>query len=226
MLREIVLDTETTGLNPQEGHRIVEIGCVELVNHIPSGKFFHTYINPERDVPKESTAITGLTYEFLKDHKVFSQVVEEFLTFIGNDKLVIHNAAFDLKFLNSELKTLNKLPLDSHLVTDTLLLARRKFPGSPASLDALCKRFEIDLSKREKHGALLDSYLLADVYLELLGGRQRQLGINKREQISNAVAIKKIEKVNFLKRSFAINDDEKRLHQQFINEIKNNLWNA
>jgi DNA polymerase-3 subunit epsilon len=224
MLREIILDTETTGLSPKAGHRIVEIGCVELINHIPTGKHFHAYINPERDVPLESTAITGLTYNFLKDHKVFAEVVDGFLAFIGEDRLVIHNAAFDLSFLNAELNTLKKPLLPEEKVTDTLALARKKFPGSPASLDALCKRFQIDLSKREKHGALLDSYLLAQVYLELLGGRQRKLGINKNTSHELSPQTNTSREINFPKRFFELNSMDQQAHQKFIAGIKNNLW--
>jgi DNA polymerase-3 subunit epsilon len=224
MLREIILDTETTGLNPKAGHRIVEIGCIELVNHIPTGKHFHSYINPERDVPPESTAITGLTYNFLKDHQVFAEVVDGFLAFIGEDRLVIHNASFDLSFLNAELKALNRPPLKEEKVTDTLALARKRFPGSPASLDALCKRFQIDLSKREKHGALLDSHLLAQVYLELLGGRQRKLGINNNTSHELSPQTNTFREVNFPKRFFELNSMDQKAHQKFIAGIKNNLW--
>ena len=224
MLREIILDTETTGLSAKAGHRIVEIGCIELINHIPTGKHFHAYINPERDVPLESTAITGLTYDFLKSHKVFAEVVEGFLSFIREDRLIIHNAAFDLGFLNTELKMLNRPSLVDEKVIDTLALARKKFPGSPASLDALCKRFQIDLSKRQKHGALVDSYLLAQVYLELLGGRQRVLGINKNTFHELTSQVKKPKEINFSKRFFKLSCADQQAHQKFTAGIKNNLW--
>ncbi|MDF3034679.1 MAG: polymerase epsilon subunit, partial [Alphaproteobacteria bacterium] len=171
-MREIVLDTETTGLDPAEGHRVIEIGCVELINYLPTGRVYHTYINPERDVPLEASAISGLKTDFLKPFPVFSKIVDDFLSFLGDDKLVIHNASFDLKFLNAELERLGHPLFLPHRATDTLKIARTKFPGSPASLDALCRRFQIDLTSRTKHGALVDSELLAKVYLELIGGRQ------------------------------------------------------
>jgi DNA polymerase-3 subunit epsilon len=176
MLREIVLDTETTGFDPTDGHRLVEIGCVELMNHVPTGKHLHIYINPERDVPAEAVAVHGLTEKFLADKPTFAEKYHEMLEFIEGAQLVIHNAEFDMRFLNYELKTVGHKPL-KHKVVDTLLVARKKFPGSPASLDALCRRFGIDNSGRELHGALLDSQLLAEVYLELLGGRQHGLGL-------------------------------------------------
>ncbi len=177
-MREIVLDTETTGLDPELGHRVVEIGAVELFNHIPTGKTLQLYINPERDIPSESIAVHGITNEFVKDKPVFSQVYSQFLDFIGTDStLVIHNAEFDLKFLNWELKQVGHAPLAWSRALDTAALARKKFPGSPANLDALCRRFGIDNSNRTFHGALLDSELLAEVYLELLGGRQHGLGL-------------------------------------------------
>ncbi|MBP6011495.1 MAG: DNA polymerase III subunit epsilon [Alphaproteobacteria bacterium] len=176
-MREIVLDTETTGLEPSQGHRIIEIGCLELNNRTPTGGRYHTYLNPERDVPEESRRITGLATEFLFDKPLFADAVEGFLAFIGDSPLVIHNAEFDLKFLNAELKRVNKPKINSDRATDTMLIARRKFPGSPASLDALCKRFNIGLDERKAkgHGALLDAELLAQVYLELSGGRQQGL---------------------------------------------------
>ena len=174
-MREIVLDTETTGFEPSEGHRIVEIGAVELVNHMPSGRTFHQYINPDRDMPTEAFNVHGLSAEFLRPHPRFHEVGQAFLDFIADARLVIHNAAFDIKFLNFELDRAGLAALDWARVTDTLAMARRKFPGSPASLDALCRRFGVDNSAREKHGALLDSEILAEVYLELIGGRQPDL---------------------------------------------------
>ena len=170
-MREIVLDTETTGLDPHDGHRIVEIACIELIHHIPSGRSFHRYVNPERDVPGDALAVHGLTAEFLARQPPFAAVVDELLGFIGAGPLVIHNAEFDLAFLNAELARLQREPIMSGYV-DTLAIARRRFPGSPASLDALCRRFAIDLSGRVEHGAEIDCSLLAAVYLELLGGRQ------------------------------------------------------
>ncbi len=177
-MREIVLDTETTGLEPAEGHRIAEIGALELINHMPSGKTWHKYINPDRPMPKEAFEVHGLSDDFLRDKPRFATVARDFLAFIGDAPLVIHNAAFDMKFLNAELTTAGLAPLSMIRAVDTVALARKKFPGSPASLDALCRRFGIDNSMREKHGALLDSEILAEVYLELIGGRQPDLTLN------------------------------------------------
>jgi DNA polymerase III subunit epsilon len=177
-MREIVLDTETTGFEPAEGHRIVEIGAVELFNHVPTGKTYHQYINPERPMPKEAFEVHGLGDEFLKDKPLFRAVGQAFLDFIGDAQLVIHNAAFDMKFLNFELQRAGLPVLPNSRATDTLLIARQRFPGSPASLDALCRRFGVDNSAREKHGALLDSEILAEVYLELVGGRQPDFGLS------------------------------------------------
>ena len=171
-MREIVLDTETTGFDPKSGHRIVEIGAVEILNHMPTGKTYHEYINPERDMPAEAFAVHGLSDEFLRDKPVFAQIAESFVDFVGDAPLVIHNATFDMTFLNAELGWLNRPPLPMSQAVDTLDIARRKYPGAQNSLDALCRRFGIDNSAREKHGALLDSELLAEVYLELMGGRQ------------------------------------------------------
>jgi DNA polymerase-3 subunit epsilon len=179
-MREIILDTETTGLEPAEGHRIVEIGAVELFNHMPTGRTFHQYINPLRPMPKEAFEVHGLGDDFLRDKPVFKAIGQAFLDFIEDSTLVIHNAAFDMKFLNAELgwAGLPSLPVERAL--DTLLIARKRFPGSPASLDALCRRFGVDNSSREKHGALLDSEILAEVYLELVGGRQPDLVLAER----------------------------------------------
>jgi DNA polymerase-3 subunit epsilon len=176
-MREIVLDTETTGFSPEDGDRIVEIGAVELIRHVPTGRVFHQYINPLRDMPAGAFEVHGLSEEFLRDFPVFDKIADAFLDFIGDAKLVIHNAAFDMKFLNAELKWAKRriLPMDQAI--DTLMIARTKFPGSPASLDALCRRFGVDNTAREKHGALLDSEILAEVYLELIGGRQPDFGL-------------------------------------------------
>jgi DNA polymerase-3 subunit epsilon len=171
-MREIVLDTETTGINPLDGDRLVEIGCVELVNHLPSGRTFHCYLNPERDMPAEAQAVHGLTSEFLKDKPVFAETVGDFLDFVADAKLVIHNAAFDMGFINAELTRLGMRGLPMDRAIDTVQMARRRYPGAPASLDALCRRFAIDNSSRTFHGALLDAQLLSEVYLELLGGRE------------------------------------------------------
>ena len=174
-MREIVLDTETTGFDPESGDRIVEIGAVELFNHVPTGKTYHQYINPERSMPDEAFRVHGLSEEFLRDKPVFSAVADAFLAFVGDAKLVIHNAAFDMKFLNAELGWCSRPLLAQDRAIDTLAIAQKKFPGSPASLDALCRRFSIDNSARTLHGALLDSEILAEVYLELVGGRQPDL---------------------------------------------------
>jgi DNA polymerase-3 subunit epsilon len=176
-MREIVLDTETTGFEPTEGHRIVEIGAVELFNHLPTGRTYHQYINPERPMPPEAFEVHGLGDDFLRDKPVFKSVGQAFLDFVGDAPLVIHNAAFDMKFLNAELEWAGLPRLPSDRAVDTLMIARKRFPGSPASLDALCRRFGVDNSSREKHGALLDSEILAEVYLELVGGRQPDFGL-------------------------------------------------
>ncbi len=171
-MREIVLDTETTGLDPDSGDRIVEIGAVEILNHVPTGRVYHQYINPERDMPQEAFAVHGLSSAFLADKPVFAAIARDFLEFVGEARLVIHNAAFDMKFINAELGWLKQPSIPWARAVDTLDMARRRFPGAQNSLDALCRRFGVDNSGREKHGALLDSELLAEVYLELMGGRQ------------------------------------------------------
>ncbi|MFO1107303.1 MAG: DNA polymerase III subunit epsilon [Amaricoccus sp.] len=176
-MREIVLDTETTGLDPTQGDRIVEIGAVELFNHMPTGRVFHAYINPQRDMPAEAFAVHGLSSEFLSDKPVFAAVAADFLAFLGEGRLVIHNAAFDMKFLNAELGWAGHPALAAARALDTIELARRRFPGANNTLDALCRRFGVDNSARDKHGALLDSELLAEVYLELIGGRQPDLSL-------------------------------------------------
>lgn len=171
-MREIVLDTETTGLSPQDGHRLVEIGCLELFNHVATGNTYHTYIDPERDMPDGAFQVHGLSTEFLRGKPKFAEIADEFLEFIGDDPLVIHNASFDMGFINWELKAVGRPPLPMSRAIDTLDIARKKFPGAQNNLDALCRRFNVDNSGRTKHGALLDSELLAEVYLELMGGRQ------------------------------------------------------
>ena len=185
-MREIVLDTETTGFEPTEGHRIVEIGAVELFNHLPTGRTYHQYLNPERPMPKEAFEVHGLSDEFLRDKPLFRSIGRAFLAFIGAAQLVIHNAAFDMKFLNHELRAAGLPEIPPARATDTLLIARQKFPGAPASLDALCRRFGVDNSAREKHGALLDSEILAEVYLELVGGRQPDFALNTAAQAKAA----------------------------------------
>ena len=185
-MREIVLDTETTGFEPLEGDRIVEIGAVELDGHVPTGRTYHQYINPQRSMPKGAFEVHGLGDEFLSTKPLFREIAQDFIDFIGDSKLIIHNASFDMKFLNAELGWVDRplLPMDQAL--DTLAIARKKFPGSPASLDALCRRFGIDNASRTLHGALLDSEILAEVYLELIGGRQPDFALTnsttKREE--------------------------------------------
>ncbi|MEP4770073.1 MAG: DNA polymerase III subunit epsilon [Roseibium sp.] len=185
-MREISFDTETTGLNPRGGDRLVEIGGVELINHIPTGKSYHVYINPQRDMPEGAFKVHGLSEEFLSDKQLFSQVADEFLEFVGDATLVIHNAAFDMGFINMELEKAGRRHISNDQVLDTLEIARRKHPSGPNSLDALCSRYGIDNSRRVKHGALLDAEILAEVYLELIGGRQRGLGLMSDEEDTTA----------------------------------------
>ncbi len=217
-------------MDPHEGDRLVEIGAVELVNHLPTGKTLQIYINPEREVPHEAVAVHGLTNEFLADKPVFSQTYTDFLDFIGDDsKLVIHNAEFDMKFLNYQLQDVGHTPLPWNRVIDTLAMAREKFPGSPANLDALCRRFGIDNTGRSYHGALLDSELLAEVYLELLGGRQRGLDLLEDSQglsygKAQVNAGKSVERPFREPRSHAPSAYELLAHKAFIDELKDPLW--
>lgn len=228
-MREIVLDTETTGMDPATGDRLVEIGCVELENHVATGRTLHLYLNPERDVPAEAVAVHGLTAEFLAKHPTFAEVVDKFVDFIADDMLIIHNAEFDVKFLNAELKTLGFPALQPRRVTDTLAMARRKFPGSPASLDALCRRFNIDLSGRTLHGALLDSQLLAEVYLELLGGRQTGFSLDAptasattQDTLGNVAVMGTKQRRE--PRVFEIPADELAAHEAMVEKLKNPIW--
>ncbi len=223
MKREIVLDTETTGLDPFSGHRIVEIGCIEVMGGIRTGNHFHAYLNPERDMPEEAFRVHGLSTVFLKDKPVFSQKVDEFLEFIKEDTLVIHNAGFDMRFINWELENLGFKPIPMTRATDTVMMARRKFPGAPASLDALCKRFEIDLGARTKHGALLDAELLSDVYLELLGGRQVTLALDANAQGGGSVEVT-VTRTFIEPRSFPIPPEELEAHNALLAKLKNPLW--
>jgi DNA polymerase III subunit epsilon len=198
-MREIVFDTETTGLDPYQGHRLVEIGCVELVNRFPTGKTFHRYLNPERDMPQEAFAVHGLSIDFLRPQPLFASIAEELLAFIGDAALIAHNATFDLSFLNAELERIKQAVIPRDRLIDTLLLARRKFPGASNRLDDLCARFGVDNSRRTKHGALLDAELLAEVYVELVEARQAQLGLvavsAEPVAVSNAVAAMKVRPV-------------------------------
>lgn len=223
---EIILDTETTGLDPAAGDKIVEIGCVELSNHIPTGRTLQLYLNPERDVPAESVAVHGLTSAFLRDKPVFAEVYERFLEFIGGAHIVAHNAEFDLKFINAELKNVGEGPIAWSRVTDTAALARKKFPGSPANLDALCRRFGISLEGRVLHGALLDSQLLAEVYLELLGGRQRGLleDAGKVGETGMAQAAPKSARLFREPRAFAPKREEIDAHAAMLEKLKDPLW--
>ncbi|PIR37648.1 MAG: DNA polymerase III subunit epsilon [Alphaproteobacteria bacterium CG11_big_fil_rev_8_21_14_0_20_39_49] len=223
-MREITFDTETTGIDPNSGHRIIEIGCVELIDKVRTGEVYHVYINPQRDIPKSSTDVHGLTMGFLSDKPVFSQVAKDFLDFIRGDRLVIHNAAFDLKFINSELGKLDFPLVEFERATDTLNMAREKFPGAKASLDALCNRFGIDLSKREKHGALLDAELLADVYIELIGGTQGAMQLDENEIKYEEKTVRR--RKYLAKRSFEVSKEELDAHKQFLSNIKEPLWDV
>ena len=224
-MRWIALDTETTGLNPLNGHRIVEIGCVVLDDNIPTGEEWHIYLNPERDVPEAAEAVHGLSSKFLSDKPLFKEISDELLSFLGDAELVIHNAKFDIGFLNNELKLVNKPIINIENTIDTVILARKTIPGAAASLDALCKRFNIDLSRREKHGALLDAQLLAEVYLELTGGRQSSFRLaasekNKKTHSSENINIE-IKKNTF---EAKISDKEIKMHEELINKLKQAVW--
>ena len=227
-MREIVLDTETTGLDPQDGHRIVEIGAVELYNHVPTGNVYHQYINPLISMPDQAFAIHGLSDEFLSDKPKFSEIAKEFLDFIGSAKLVIHNAAFDIKFINAELKSIDEEEITFDRATDTLAIARKKFPGSPASLDSLCRRFKIDNSARIVHGALLDSQILAEVYLELVGGKQPDFALNIANVSNgnnNSIFNEKRTQVRKEKLKSRLTTEEKASHENFIKKLGNNsMW--
>lgn len=223
-MREIVLDTETTGLDPAQGHRIVEIGCLELINTVPTGQTFHRYVNPERSMPTEAEQVHGLSEAFLADKPLFSSVVEEFLAFVADSPIVIHNAAFDIGFLNAELARIDLQTIPMDRAVDTVTIARRKFPGAPASLDALCRRFNIDNSARTKHGALLDAELLAEVYLELVGGRQHALGLAADGQggESESVAVAQARPA----RPHAPSADELAAHRAFVDRLSDPIWRA
>jgi DNA polymerase-3 subunit epsilon len=227
MLRQIAFDTETTGLDPASGHRIVEIGCVELVGYVRTGKTFHAYLNPERDMPPEAEKVHGLSAAFLADKPRFADVVADFLAFVGDAVLVAHNAAFDMKFLNYELRTHGHAPFADDRALDTLLIARKKYPGQPASLDALCRRFNVDLTARTKHGALLDAELLSDVYLELMGGRQASFGLSGAgEGVQSQQGIPThVPVTHFPRRHFAPSEAELFAHEDFLStQVKGALW--
>jgi DNA polymerase-3 subunit epsilon len=221
-MREIVLDTETTGLDPTTGHRLVEIACLELVNHLPSGRHYHQYLNPERDMPSDAFDVHGLSTEFLADKPRFAEVAAALAEFVGDAPLVIHNAEFDLRFLNAELARVERPLLLAERVVDTLQMARQKFPGSPASLDALCRRFAIDNSTRTKHGALLDAELLAEVYLELIGGRQA--GLELVTAGTAAVFVPVAARIARAPRPHAATAEELIAHAALVAQLKKPLW--
>ncbi|TDI61147.1 MAG: DNA polymerase III subunit epsilon [Alphaproteobacteria bacterium] len=221
--REIVFDTETTGLDAEGDDRVVEIGCLELVNHLPTGETFHAYVNPERNMPQGAFEVHGLSEEFLKQHGVFASVADDFLAFIGDAPMIAHNATFDMRFINAEMARLGKPGLTDDRIIDTLAMARTKFPGAQNSLDALCRRFDVDTSTREKdgHGALLDSELLAAVYLELIGGRQPGLVLGAQETARTEAKTTTIRPP----RPHAASADELSAHKAFIeNEVIDALW--
>ena len=223
-MKEIILDTETTGLSTREGHRIVEIGCIELNDLVPTQNRFHCYLNPERKVSEKALEVHGYTDEFLSTQKKFSEIVDEFLNFIENKKLIIHNAEFDLSHLNNELTLLGKKKLSSENVVDTLTLARDKFPGSPISLDALCKRYRIDNSKRMQHTALIDCDLLAKVYINLLDQREPTLNFKNEENEKTIVNLNSIKK--YCKKIVKPSEEEIKLHKEYLkNNLKKNFFN-
>jgi DNA polymerase-3 subunit epsilon len=227
-MREIVFDTETTGLDPADGHRIVEIACIELVNHLPTGAFFHCYLNPERDVPEDAFAVHKLSFEFLSTKPLFAEIAGELIEFIGDSPVIAHNAEFDCRFVNAELERCNRARLTNQVI-DTVIMARAKFPGAPASLDALCKRFNVDNSARIAHGARLDAELLAAVYLELQGGRQQGLGLTAASAVMGATGAAFAGGRNTHAqppRPHAASADELAAHAAFLASVKNPLWNA
>jgi DNA polymerase III subunit epsilon len=226
MLREIVIDTETTGLDAANGDRLIEVGCVEIVNRIPTGREFHRYINPEREVHREAVAVHGLTNDFLKDKPLFNAVAGEFIDFIGEAPLVMHNASFDVGFLNAELERVPLPRLASERVVDTLMLARRRHPAGPNSLDALCKRYGIDNSNRTKHGALVDALLLASVYVELLGERQAVFSLGGRGATQSIVrAPRRAAKARPNPLPSTVTEEVERAHREFVKTLgENALW--
>ena len=223
MIREIILDTETTGLSPSDGHKIVEIAAIELIDHIKTEKNFHYYLNPERDIPEASQKIHNISYEMVKDKPIFKDVVDEFLSFINNDSLIIHNAEFDLKFLNYELSICGVSDLKNKII-DTLTVARSKYPGSSVSLDSLCKKFDIDIKERKikGHGALVDCYLLSEVYIELIGGKQPNLNLYKESKNELLETEKKENKSFFRKKELKpiLNDKILKNHIEFVKKIE------
>jgi DNA polymerase III subunit epsilon len=224
-MREIVLDTETTGLDPLDGHRLVEVGCIELINRIPSGQTFHSYFNPERSMPAEAFAVHGLGDDFLKDKVFFAEVVDDLIAFLGDAPLVIHNAAFDIGFLNAELERAGRPLIARERMVDTLLLARRKHPGGSNRLDDLCVRYAIDNSRRTKHGALLDAELLAEVYVELIGARQAQLVLSQAALPGRVAGEPIIIRERLVPLVVTITAEERAAHQAFIATLgENAIW--
>ena len=220
-MRRIALDLETTGLDPFQGHKIIEIGCVELNNNFPTGKIWQRYINPNRSMPQEAYEIHGLTEDFLSGKNTFDEIANEFIEFIGKAELIIHNASFDMKFLNYELELISKDNLDNFEVIDTLKMARTLFPGMPSSLDALCKRYKIDLDRRVKHGALLDAELLAEVFLEMQGGRQQGIDLvakKKEGKIENQISMP----LKYERKIYSVTDKELSLHKELIKILNGN----
>jgi len=222
-MNEIFLDTETTGLSFKEGHKIVEVACVETFDLIPTNKIFHKIINPEREVPEEAFKIHGFSTQFLKKKETFKYVADELVTFIKNKKIIIHNASFDLGFLNHELRLLKKNEINKENVIDTLEIARSKFPGSPNSLDALCKRFNIDLSKRKKHNALLDCELLREVYINLIGVKEPKFVFSEKEEAKKINSVNR--KIDYYKKVIKLSNDEILRHKDFLKkDLKKNFY--
>lgn len=221
MLREIVLDTETTGLDPEQGHRLVEVAALELIDHLPTGRTFHSYLNPERDMPEEAFRVHGLSAAFLRDYPLFAEVVDPLLEFLQDSRLIIHNAAFDIRFLNAELVRQTREPLALGRAIDTLLLAQRGFPGAQNSLDALCRRFSVDNSARTLHGALLDCELLAEVYLHLIGGRQIGLSLERPRAQGAGAGLQRTVRPP---RPFAPSPAELAAHAAFIAKLDDPVW--
>lgn len=225
-MREIVLDTETTGLDPEAGHRVVEVACLELAQHIPTGRHFRRYVNPEREMPEEARAVHGLDDAFLAQQPLFAEVVDEFLAFIGDAPLIIHNAQFDVKFLNAELARIGRPPLEVARAVDTVSMARRRFPGGQASLDALCRRFGIDNAARTLHGALLDCELLAEVYLELRGGRQPGLDLDPTKRVAEAAGAVPTARPPRPARPHAPSAEESAAHEAMLARLKSPIWRS
>ena len=224
-MRQVILDIETTGLEYTEGHKIIEIACIELSNYLPTGETYQTYINPKRESSSSAKEKHGISDDFLKDKKLFNEIVPDFLKFVKDSTIVAHNGiVFDIPFLNYELR-FNKLNIIKNPIIDTLILARKLFPGSPANLDALCRRFDIDLSVRKKHGALIDAKLLAKVYLELKGGQQPNLILESKEKKEKIEEVKIIKKKILKDRKFVLSSEEIEKHKDFIKKIKSPIWN-